>query len=326
MSGAEGPFALEGLCEVQESDAFLPVTWLEPLGFGHEDHIRQLALLAAAKGLPPIRTGLEERALWPLPPGEPEGHLREALFPDGRVVAILRPCDTQTELIGLFPRLPQGSQTGAVVKRVVLHESRLMAMLDLVVGGFLPLTCLDPEFAANRGFYAAGRHHDFLLTGLALHCGRPADDGLVVTPNLPLHTALLDLAPDCDTQPDGSIRLDLSRMAAILPRPDLAACAYEIRGTVTRRRQPLAGSYLGQPLTMLEVVCARDIQSDASVRIDLAVPARICPAAALPDVGDPVEAIVLMQAEFWMPDSGSGESRGKPSDPEAIHLPLTPLL
>lgn len=303
--------ALVGLCREAAEGDILVSDWFVPFGCADTASLLQLASRCLRVTRPYEVIGrILCAGLWPLPEDEPLALLFDARAP-GHIALVVDLQPGTNALVGLWPVLEGTSQMGVRVEAVWRSADRLTALIEGVALGYLDVTFHDPFYLGNRGFYGAGRHHDFVLTGLALSFAAAPDHVLRIPAGTPGWRAIVERMDSSGLADDGSIELHTEGMMLFMPREGLAPNAYEIAGRVVSVRPATGGETLGRPLWLVRVRCAEAVFDDLRfTELDVSVTDLVLGDLPLPQIGDAVEAVVLLQGKVWHPDTPPPRAAG----------------
>lgn len=306
-------FALQGLAAEGSDEDFDTGWWFEPFGYEWDDIFALLPDAFRQAHLIELPTAPVRRANHPLDPTEPEGKLFAWPTMNTGLALLLARGGEGWSMISCWPFLTNGSEHDAEIERVMLAPNRLQAMIEARIGGELGLTYYDWEFATKRGLYVSGVDHRLVLVGIAHAFGSADTAPVKLGPEAPSFSVLSREGEAVGE--DGMITISTTGMAAIFQRPDVAPNAYELRGPVVQVRKTL-NELLGQSVWLVRVIVARiGDGNDVKVNLDVAVTAAVLNGRPLPEVGDDVQAFVLLQGSIWIPAiNGKSPDPARPSE------------
>lgn len=289
-------FALDLPIEIVPAGEHSQEWWLEPFGLNRESALvywranLSRGVVASGAGLSRMNRPL------PLAPQEPRAallcHPSEGLG----LGAAIRATAAGNELFAVWPVVSHGVQHQLVPERLILSEDRLQAYVVAAIGD-LELCYFDPLFIPDRGFYAAGCPQDVILNGIAHKFDVIEPEPFFVGPDAETYEALVRVTPGTVGE-DGKIRFETKGMAAIFPLKGTTRNAYEFRGPVLSVRK-LMLDLAGHPVWLIRVAVARIGEDLTAVEIDIAVTDLTLPKAGLPEVGQDVAGVAVLNGTVW---------------------------
>jgi hypothetical protein len=214
---------------------------------------------------------------YPLPDTEPKGVLLVWPIPRfGAIMAIeLDASAGENRFVAMYPWMSDGVQHTVRLVRVHLWPSRLEAQLQGLVGAAanMPITFFDPLFAANRAFYRKGEEYQVIMVGFPYRFEISESKPVVIDDRSRVRGLRNAMHTDDPSRRDSEAPLvfDTKGMAALLPREDIAADAYEFRGPVKAVAE-LHTQMLGQRAWRVRVTVAR--LGDDDFDVDLCLTAK----------------------------------------------------
>ena len=214
---------------------------------------------------------------------------------DCGLIITLRIAETANEVVNLFPFVNDGTEARIEVEKVFVWISGLEAQIE----GYwndCPVTFFDISFPDNRAWYEAGKHRNFILSGIAYEAGPPKVAKLALEPDSAGAERLrgdlerIGLGLSDEWKPE----LHLEDSAIFLPISGWDRDDYQFRGPV-REVSPF-GDLLGQSGWRVRVTVMRFDDEDAD--LDVFVTRRAWSSDKPPEVGQDIEGTLWLQGQL----------------------------
>ena len=276
------------------------VWWFEPFGIEH-DLLNKIVIGCLPKAIPVSGVALVKRNV-PLPPesGDSEGRLMCWPSTGNGIAMAIRKVDEITEVVGVWPDFARGVEHEVVMDRLWVTKDGLQAIVEGTIGDGFPICWFDPHYLADRGFHTAGYIHSVLLLGIAHRFAVSEPEVFWISLGDTAYKVMSEMQPSC-VGADGRIEVSTKGMASFLPISDQARNVYHVGGTVTQVSE-FPGGVMGHAVWLVRVVVARTGTEDDPQAIDILLTDHTLAGRFLPNVGEDINASIVLNGSIWMPN------------------------